>query len=432
MSILNIQIGQPGVVGVLPRIVYINTNDTLGTVTTTGYLNHAVQTGYSFSEADMALVITKATPTASTSSVAWLEVQYVAPNWSLTATNAPGSVTLPTITNHIATYTNTLGALSEDPATAISGGNIQAGLSGTAGALISFPTTASKGSFKFAATANTGNTITTLTNAAMGQASVISIPDPGVASTNVILADSTGTQHMSTGSFEVDLGNLIAGSSGHAGTLTSYPTTASKGSFVIAAVNNTGNTTTTLSNAAMGQATVVSLPDPGVATTNVILADSAGTQHITTGSLSVDVGNIAAGSSGHAGTISSFPGTASTGSLILAGVANSGNTNVTISNASHGQATVYSIGDIGASTGGLVAATTALRMKAGAIVVVAGGAAAQTVTDTFCTTTSCVIANWNDTTNAVEIKTVAAGNGSFVVTSTADPGASHLNYIILK
>ena len=432
MPILNITIGQAGLVGVTPRVVYINTNDTLAAVTATGYLNKSVQEGYSFSEADMALVTTKTSPSATVVSVAWLEVAYVSPNWSLTPTGSPGSVTLPTIANHIATYTNTLGTLSEDPATAISGGNIQAGLSGTAGALISFPGTASKGSFKFLATANTGNTITTLTNAAMGQASVISIPDPGVASTNVILADSTGTQHMSTGSFEVDLGNLIAGSSGHAGTVTSYPSTASKGSFVLAAVNNTGNTITTLSNAAMGQATVVSLPDPGVATTNVILADNTGTQHITTGSISVDVGNLAAGSSGHAGTVSSFPSSASTGALILAGVANSGNTNVTISNASHGQATVYSIGDIGASTGGLVAASTALRMKAGAIVAVAGGAAAQTVTDAFCTTTSCVIANWNDTSNAVEIKTVAAGNGSFVVTSTADPGSSHISYIILK
>ena len=73
-----------------------------------------------------------------------------------------------------------------------------------------------------------------------------------------------------------------------------------------------------------------------------------------------------------------------------------------------------------------------VQMKTGALVAVVGGAAGQTVTDAFCTSTSCVIANWNDTTNAVEIKTVAAGNGSFVVTSTADPGASHLNYVIFK
>lgn len=73
-----------------------------------------------------------------------------------------------------------------------------------------------------------------------------------------------------------------------------------------------------------------------------------------------------------------------------------------------------------------------VQMKTVAQAAVAGGAAAQTVTDAFCTTASCVIATWNDTTNAVSIQKVAAGNGSFVVTSSADPGASHLNYVIFK
>jgi hypothetical protein len=71
-------------------------------------------------------------------------------------------------------------------------------------------------------------------------------------------------------------------------------------------------------------------------------------------------------------------------------------------------------------------------MKSVAKAAVAGGAAAQTVTDAFCTSGSMVTASWNDTTNAVNIQTVAAGNGSFVVTSSGDPGASHLNYIITK
>lgn len=73
-----------------------------------------------------------------------------------------------------------------------------------------------------------------------------------------------------------------------------------------------------------------------------------------------------------------------------------------------------------------------IQMKNVAQAAVAGGAAAQTVTDAFCTTASCVVASWNDTTNAVSIQKVAAGNGSFVVTSSGDPGASHINYIITK
>lgn len=151
-----------------------------------------------------------------------------------------------------------------------------------------------------------------------------------------------------------------------------------------------------------------------------------------TGNLVATSGNITAGSSGNAGVVTSFPGTAANGSLIVAAVNAGGAFNTTISNGTMGQSTVYTMGDIGATTGGIVVATSAIRMKSVAQAAVAGGNASQTITDTFCTSTSNVIANWNDTTNAVEIKTVAAGNGSFVVVSTADPGASHINYIITK
>lgn len=84
-----------------------------------------------------------------------------------------------------------------------------------------------------------------------------------------------------------------------------------------------------------------------------------------------------------------------------------------------------------ADTSGTVA-DQGVAFKSVGLAAVAGGAAAQTVTDAFCTSTSCVVASWNDTTNAVSIQKVAAGNGSFIVTSSADPGASHLNYIITK
>ena len=256
-------------------------------------------------------------------------------------------VTTPTIANHIATYTNTTGTLSEDPATAISAGNIQAGTDAVKGQLLAY-----------------------------------------------------------------------GGSS--------------NGHIIINPIGNTGDTAITIQNAIYGQATVLTIPDPGVTTSNFLLSDSTGTQHITTGSLSVDLGNLAAGSSGHAGTLASFPGTAANGELIVAAVDAGGAFNTTISNGTMGQSTVYTIGDIGAATGGLVVATSAIRMKSVAQAAVAGGAAAQTITDAFCTTGSMVTASWNDTTNAVSIQKVAAGNGSFVVTSSGDPGASHLNYIITK
>lgn len=225
---------------------------------------------------------------------------------------------------------------------------------------------------------------------------------------------------------------MLAGSSGHAGTVSSFPGTASKGSLILAAVNNTGNTNTTISNAAMGQASVVSIPDPGVATANFILSDNAGTQHITTGSFEVDVGNISAGKSGAAGTLNSFPGTAANGQLIVAAVNAGGAFNTTISNGTMGQSTVYTMGDIGASTGGLVVATSAIRMKSVAGAAAAGGAAAQSFTDAFCTSSSNVVGNWNTQANAASVLQIVPGNGSFVVTSSADAGVGTFNYIITK
>lgn len=347
MPILNIQISQAGLTGVNPRIVYIQTNDTEATVLTAGYLTQAVQQGFAFQQGDMALVWTATTPNAQPDA-GWYEVVVSSGVWSLNAPNSPGEVTLPTIANHIAIFTNTTGTLSEDAATAINGGNLQAGLSGTAGALISFPGTASKGSLKIAAVANTGNTITTV------------------------------------------------------------------------------------SNAAMGQATTVSIPDPGVSTTNFILSDSAGTQTITTGNLIVAKGNITAGSSGNAGTLVSVPPTAANGALIIQATNAGGAFNTTVASGTMGQSTVYTIPDIGAATGGVVVSTAAVRMKSVAGAAAAGGAAAQSFTDAFCTSGSCVIGNWNTQTNAASVLKIVPGNGSFVVTSSADAGVGTFNYIIMK
>lgn len=79
-----------------------------------------------------------------------------------------------------------------------------------------------------------------------------------------------------TGNFNVSQGNVVAGSSGHAGTVSSFPGTASNGSFIFKAINNAGNFNSTLSNSNIGQATVYSLPDPGAATANVLLDAGTG------------------------------------------------------------------------------------------------------------------------------------------------------------
>lgn len=272
MPILQITTTQMGQEGVNPKIIYIDTNDTLATVLTAGYLNNVANEQHiPLSQKDLALVTTKPSAGSATTNTAWLSVSYTVSTgaWSLVPASNPGDVTLPTIANHIATFTNALGMISEDPATAISGGNIQAGLSGTAGYLSSFPATAAKGSLRLVAVANTGDTLVTLSNALHGQASVYSIPDSGASTANLILSKTTGTQHITVGSLAVDAGTLISGIStgGTAGGLTLYPATASNGSLVLAPVGNAGNFAATISNiSTLGQATVYTLPDVGAAT----------------------------------------------------------------------------------------------------------------------------------------------------------------------
>lgn len=268
------------------------------------------------------------------------------------------------------------GALTASGAIQSTTDNITAGSSGDAGKFISYPATAANGTFIFEALNAGGAFDTTLRNSVMGQSSVVSIPDPGAATANFILSAKSGTQSITSGSLQVSAGNLTAGSSGNAGTVSSFPTTALKGSLKLAAVDNTGDTVTTISNAAMGQASVVSIPDPGAATANFILNKSSGTQSISSGSFQVSAGNIIAGSSGSAGTLSSFPTTASKGSLKIAAVDNTGDTLTTISNAAMGQASVISITDPGAATANFILSksagtqnitTGALQVDAGAI-----------------------------------------------------------------
>jgi hypothetical protein len=149
-------------------------------------------------------------------------------------------------------------------------------------------------------------------------------------------------------------------------------------------------------------------------------------------SITATGGDIQSGSSGDAGTFISYPATAANGTFIFQATNAGGAFNTTIASGTMGQSTVYTVPDIGASTGGVVVSTTAVRMKAVAGAAAAGGAAAQSFTDAFCTSGSCVVGNWNTQANAASVLKIVPGNGSFVVTSSADAGVGTFNYIITK
>lgn len=429
MTILSVQFGNIGAVPAAnpnnslpaasqtPQIVYIATNDINATVTAAGYLNTLTQSttdGYQFNNSQMALVYTTDQgPQFYQISIAAGGLITLVPDVN------PGNVLLPVVANHLAVFTNVAGQVGDPAGTAIHGGNIQAGTATVQGSLIAFGAANAGVNDKLTISyvTSAGNRGLTLTNAAMGQATTLTIADPGVAASGFLLKDSAGTQTIATGNLALTLGNITVAA---------------------------GNITATLGNIA---ATAGSL----TAGTTV----AAGTGISTAaGNIAATTGNLIAGSSGHAGTLSSFPGTAANGSFIFAAVNNAGNFNSTISNTNIGQATIYSLPDaanalanilVGATAApftanhSLVASGTAgligdagYQMKVVAQAAVAGGAAAQTVMDAFCTAASMVVCTWNDTTNAVDIQKAVAGVGQFIVTSSGDPGASHLNYIITK
>lgn len=280
MPILSIQTGQVGLVDTLPELIYINTNDTYATVTTTGYLSSSQREGFQYSNKQMALVQT------SDDGPVWLQVSVSAGVVSLVEITAPGDVVLPTITNHLIVSTNTTGTLANLTGTAINNGSIQAGLSGTAGTLISYPGTASKGSLIVAGVANTGNTNTTISNAAMGQASVISIPDPAAATADFVLAPSAlvsgnAIKASGTAGLVVDGGYAFhagtTGTYGGGGTSNAFTVTGMASTWIVTAVILTSTNSVSITKAvpSTNTLTITFSADPGAGTTVSWIASTA-------------------------------------------------------------------------------------------------------------------------------------------------------------
>ncbi len=315
-----------------PNIVRVESSDTLAQVAASGYLTAqaaniaALNSGtWTWLPSDVVLVY-------ASDGLAFFTLNTTFTTLVLYSTAGNGAVSLPVVSGNFTVFDGTLGALKDagyspsDPAktkvvmagsavqvgyiahfidtagtiddtagAVINAGNIQAGLSGTAGTLISFPTTAANGSLIISALNAGGAFNTTIRNSVMGQSSVISIPDPGSTTANFLLDKSSGTQSI-TGNFTVagaitsTAGNITSGSSGDAGTFISFPATSANGTLIIAAVNAGAAFNTTISNSAMGQSSVISIPDPGQTTSKFLLTDSASTQTIATGNLAFTAG----------------------------------------------------------------------------------------------------------------------------------------------
>lgn len=257
MAIKYIQIGQTGVSNTTPSWVYIETNDTHATVTTAGYLNGAAaQFINSFKNNMMALISTKTAPGPGVLPVLYLlQLQNNNGVWSLVA---------PAV---------------DVPIPFIVPGNIQAGMSGTAGEFISFPGTASKGSFIFAATANTGNTSTTFTNDAMGQATTINVPDPANAVGQVLIG-ATATPFVS-GNFVKSSGTaglmVDGGAAIHAGTTGTFAGGGTSNPFTVTGMASTWIVTATILTSTNAVAIAKAVPSTNTLTVTFTADPGAGT-----------------------------------------------------------------------------------------------------------------------------------------------------------
>ena len=419
-----ITVSSTGLSSVTPRQVFITTDSSLATVTTAGWLTQQKISPNVLQPTDliwMTYAFNIATGTGTTERF----TATISVNGSITLAQyvSPGDVTLPvtsgdlaafdgttgkikdsgyspsavagagrnkvaavqgaTAANKIMVSTDTAGTVANNAAggTAFNDGPIQSGTTnGTArGIVIATSPTSAKGNLQMRGSDNAGNTDTIITNAAFGQESTLTIPDVGGATGNFIMSGTTnilgqsiaGSLTLSTGSFAATTGNVIAGSSGAAGTVESFPATATTGKLTMAGVSNAGNFTVTVSNQSHAQASVHSLPDPGFATANICV--NATNSPFVSGDL-----------------VKAF-GTA--GNLIPAG----------------------------------------FNLRANTTAAYAGGGTSNTFTATDVSVNSIVVGVILTSTNVVAIAKIVPGAGDMAVTFTADPGANTvINYIVIS
>ena len=182
---------------------------------------------------------------------------------------------------------------------------------------------------------------------------------------------------------------------------------------------------------------------PTIADHLIVSSDTVGTLANKTGSV-INSGGIQAGLDATAGVFTSFPGTTASGTLKLAAVDSSADVAVTISNADHGQASVYSIPDGGAATANIAVAPAALvdgnvvtangtdgLLQDGGFSVLAnttgtygGGGTSNAFTATGVGATSIVTASILASTNAVSIVKVVPSADTLTIDFSADPGAA--------
>jgi hypothetical protein len=425
MPILSSQVSFPGLAGIRPNLAFLKTNDTIATVTTTGYLTNPIHEGLlpGLSNGDLVAVITQNSMAANaTIATAWYQVA---------VTGLPGdlaySLITPTEENSIFIGHITIDATA-NPA---------------------------DGSLTIQAIPSTGGFDTLLANANMGQDTTIVIPDPGNANAQLLIAP--GTHPFVSGDFPVASGTqgvmidsgitaasvaaLIAGGGGgssvHSATIA--------GSFPTASTVITDSAITTSSVVIarfVSSANVVTiqtvLPAAGSFTVTTDTAPSTGVlEYISfTPSAALLTAGVVVGkvsfSSGPATFVIADPNITA-GMVVTANFASQG-TPSEIYTATAGAGTITFV----VTSGPGVAVMQYAAMLPGNISALglhaanysyAGGFASIVISDASITASSIVTADFKSQAGAHLIQKVTPSAGTLTILASADPGVSVIGYI---
>ncbi len=150
---------------------------------------------------------------------------------------------------------------------------LKVGASGTVGAFNIYPTTASKGSFRFLAADSAGDTVTTITNASQAAARTYTVPDAGASAASFVMTEGAQTINgtktipaITTTTFGFAAGGTLKGDTG-TGTCSSNAVTISKMAGVV---------TTESLNTAGGASQAIVITNTTVAAGDLALVQYAG------------------------------------------------------------------------------------------------------------------------------------------------------------
>lgn len=206
-----------GQVATYPRRGKLTTQDSLATVTTANYIQQSAIAPTVLYPTDILDVIVSLNPATNVGVYYQMQPTFSNGIITLTQVGTTGTGTA----NYLAVFTNTTGGLGTANGVAVTHlGNIEAGNSGNAGAFKSYPG-AQNSYFQFTAVAQGGAYGSFLRNAAFGQATDITIADPGNSTGYIQTTTQNPDPCANLISFDITVGQAALASGGNVALITS-------------------------------------------------------------------------------------------------------------------------------------------------------------------------------------------------------------------